>query len=52
MKNRLSVTRSVLLALALTLFSAGAATAQTQTQTSDVLKFEVLSVDRQHPRHS
>jgi hypothetical protein len=44
MKNCLSVTRTVFLALALTLLGAGAAGAQTQTQTSDVLKFEVLSV--------
>ena len=45
MNNRLSVTRTVLLALALTLLGAGAATAQSQTQTTDVLKFEVISVD-------
>jgi len=45
MMNRLSVTRSVLSALALTLLGAGAATAQSQVQTTDVLNFEVISVD-------
>ena len=45
MKNRLSVTRSVLLVLALTLLGAGVAIAQSQVQTTDVLNFEVLSVD-------
>jgi hypothetical protein len=46
MTNRLGVTRSILLALALTFLGAGAATAQeTKSQSTDVLKFEVLSVD-------
>ena len=45
MKNRLSVTRSVLSVLALTLLGAGVATAQSQIQTTDVLTFEVISVD-------
>ena len=46
MTNRLGVTRSILLALALTFLGAGAATAQeSMSQKTDVLKFEVISVD-------
>jgi len=44
MKNRLGPARSILLALALTVLGTGAVTAQSQVQTTDVLKFEVISV--------
>src|SRR5687767_11995548 len=45
MKNRLGPAKSILLALALTVLGAGAVTAQSQVETTDVLKFEVISVD-------
>ena len=45
MKNRLRVPWTVLSVLALTLLCAGAASAQSQVETTDVLKFEVISVN-------
>ena len=45
MGNRFRISWAVLSALALTLLGAGGATAQTQTMKTDVLVFEVISVD-------
>ncbi len=45
MRNRFRIPWAVLSALALTLLGTGGATAQTQTMKTDVLAFEVISVD-------